>query len=165
MNTFILYQIPHNVNISFIKPMNCILPYAGLHTDSPPPSALWRVSGRSWLPLEALNHSVYNSLTALPSEVEWQTQGSWHGPSRRTQFLHCIKKYKPHAGSTNEQRKEGERAKHQISLKPYSWSFHLGGDRISTRLSLNGGDRSSMKERESFSSRLSWWRHALQNVA
>ncbi len=140
----------------FIPQAICLSPYMAYvvqSSDSPPSSALWRVSGKSWLLFETLGQSVYSSLAAaLSSEVKWQTKASWHGPSRRTQFLLCIKKVKTtherYEWTEERRRRGGNSAKHQISLKPYSWSLHLRGDHISTRLSLSGGDRSCMKGRE-----------------
>ncbi len=136
----------------FIPQAICLSPYVVQSSDSPPSSARWRVSCKSWLLFETLGQSVYSSLAALPSEVKWQTKASWHGPSRQTQFLLCIKKVKTthecYEWTEGRRRRGRSSAKHQISLKPYSWSLHLRGDHISTRLSLSGGDRSCMKGRE-----------------
>lgn len=101
----------------FIPQAICLSPYAVLISDGPPPSALWRVSGKSWLLFESLGQSVYNSLAALPSEVEWQTKASWHGPCRRTQFLLCIKKSQNHTQALrmNRGKKEERRKQRQAS--------------------------------------------------
>ncbi len=140
----------------FIPQAICLSPYMAYvvqSSDSPPSSALWRVSAKAGCCLRlSANQFTALLLLALSSEVKWQTKASWHGPSRRTQFLLCIKKVKTtherYEWTEERRRRGGNSAKHQISLKPYSWSLHLRGDHISTRLSLSGGDRSCMKGRE-----------------